>query len=121
MTRISFPANVLEPLKNFLLKKQQKLQQRKQALEAEDPFVGDNRLPNHAASDSGAVEEAGHDRVAALKWEVDKGLITIRKTLTRIKLGNYGQCENCGRFIDTDRLAIDPTATLCVTCSGKKT
>ncbi|MBI2010556.1 MAG: TraR/DksA C4-type zinc finger protein [Candidatus Chisholmbacteria bacterium] len=120
MRPISFPANVLEPVKKFLLKKQEKLKQRKLELEAEDPFVGDNRLPNHAASDSGAVEEVSHDRVAALKWEVDKGLINIRKTLTRIKLGNYGLCENCGRLIDTDRLAIDPTATLCVECSGKK-
>lgn len=120
MTKINFPANVLEPVKNFLLQRQRKLQQRKKELEAEDPFMGDNRLPNHAASDSGAVEETGHDRVAALKWEVDKGLINIRKTLTRIKLGNYGLCENCGRLIDTDRLAIDPTATLCVQCSGKK-
>lgn len=51
-----------------------------------------------------------------MKEEIDKTLINIRKALTKIKIGNYGQCENCGRLIDTDRLAIDPSASLCVSC-----
>ncbi|MBU1500205.1 TraR/DksA C4-type zinc finger protein, partial [Patescibacteria group bacterium] len=46
-------------------------------------------------------------------------LIRIRKTLTRIKLGRFGICEECKHMIDPDRLAIDPTATLCIDCAKK--
>jgi len=44
----------------------------------------------------------------------------VRKTLTRIKLGRYGICEECHKMIDTDRLAIDLTAEYCVKCAVKK-
>lgn len=117
---ISFPANVLKPVQDFLMKKQAKLERRKKDLKKEDPFADRGRLVNKAASDADAVEQSGHDRVAALKLEVDKGLINIRKTLTKIKVGKYGLCESCGKMIDTDRLAIDPTAAYCVTCSKKR-
>ena len=117
---IRFPTKVLQPLRNFLLKKQTKLEQRKKKLAKEDPFSDTGRLTDNAASDADAAEQSGHDRVAALKHEVDKGLINIRKTLTKIKLGKYGLCESCGNMIDTDRLAIDPTADYCMQCSAKK-
>jgi len=61
----------------------------------------------------------GHERVQAIKLEVDKGLINIRKALTRIKVGSYGTCARCGKLIDTDRLAINPTAEYCVECEKK--
>jgi len=118
--KIKFPANVLGPLRNFLLEKQRKLLRRKNNLSQEDPFADTDRLNDNAASDADAVEQSGHDRVAALKHEVDKGLITVRKTLTKIKVGKYGLCEDCGKMIDTDRLAIDPTVANCMKCSAKK-
>lgn len=117
---VSFPAKVLQPLREFLVNKQKKLERRKKELEKEDPFTDTSRLTDNAASDADAAEQSGHDRVAALKLEVDKGLINIRKTLTKIKVGRYGLCENCGEMIHTDRLAIDPTAELCIKCSTKK-
>lgn len=117
---VKFPANVVQPIRDFLVKKEQKLKQRKQELEQEDPFANTDRLIDNAASDADAAEQSGHDRVSALKIEVDKGLINIRKTLTKIKLGKYGLCEDCHKMIDTDRLAIDPTAAKCVECSAKK-
>lgn len=119
MAKMSFPANVLEPIKNFLTRKEKQLEERKKELDKEDPFADTDRLNNNAAIDADVMEQTGHDRVAALKLEVDKGLITIRKSLTRIKLGKYGLCESCGKMIDTDRLAIDPTAALCIECSKK--
>lgn len=117
---IQFPANVLAPLRDFLLDKKKKLEVRKRELEKEDPFAEMGRIGNNAAIDADAAEQNGHDRVAALKFEVDKALITIRKALTKIKLGNYGLCESCGEMIDTDRLAIDPTAEYCIKCSSKR-
>jgi RNA polymerase-binding transcription factor DksA len=116
---IKFPNKVLKPIQEFLLEKQKKLTNRKKELAKEDPFADTDRLTNNAASDADAVEQWGHDRVAALKLEVDKGLINIRKTLTKIKLGSFGQCEKCNKLIDTDRLAIDPTIDRCISCSEK--
>ena len=117
--KFSFPLQVLQPIKDFLVDKQMKLLKRKQALTREDPFSDPARVDDNAALDADAAEISGHDRVSALKWEVDKMLIEIRKALTRMKLGKYGLCDKCGEMIDTDRLAIDPTIELCVGC-GKK-
>lgn len=114
-----YPKNVLEPIKDYLLRKQQQLIRRKKSLEAEDPFADKDRINDNAAIDTEAAEQYGHDRVAAIKSESDKALVRIRKALTLIKIGKWGQCEECGKMIDTNRLAIDPTVSLCVICQSK--
>lgn len=119
MSRIRFPLKVLQPVKKHLKSKEKKLKKRKKALEAEDPFADVDRVNDNAAVDTDAAEEVGHDRIAALKQEVDKTLIRVRKTLTKIKLGKYGLCEGCKKLINTDRLAIDPTITDCIKCAKK--
>jgi len=116
---MKFPAYILKPIKDYLEKQRKKLEKRKKDLEKEDPFNDVGRLNDNAANDTEAAEEIGHERVAALKKEIDKTLIRVRKALTRIKLGKYGLCAQCGRMIDTDRLAIDPTADLCIECQKK--
>ena len=115
-SKFSFPLQVLQPIRDYLMTQQVKLLKRKKQLTAEDPFSDTSRVDDNASLDTDAAEISGHDRVSALKWEVDKGLVRVRKTLTRMKLGNYGLCAKCGRMIDTDRLAVDPTVELCVTC-----
>jgi len=119
MSRIKFPSKVLLPLKKYLKSKEDKLKKRKKDLEIEDPFNDVDRVNDNAAIDTDAAEKTGHDRVIALKQEIDKTLIRVRKTLTKIKLGNYGTCEKCKKLIDTDRLAIDPTASFCIKCVKK--
>lgn len=116
-----FPMKVLQPIRDYLLKRETEFKKRKKRLSKEDPFADTNRINDNAAIDAEAAEEEGHERVSALKAEVDKTLIRIRKSLTRIKLGSYGICSGCKKLIDTDRLAIDPTADLCIKCAnGKK-
>lgn len=117
MTKIKFPLKVLLPVQKYLSDQVKKLEKRKEALELEDPFNDEDRVNDNAAVDTDAAEEFGHDRVAALKTEVDKTLIRIKKSLTKIKLGKYGLCEKCKNMIDTDRLAIDPTVSHCIKCA----
>lgn len=117
---MKFPSKVLKPIKEYLEKKKKSLEKRKKDLEEEDPFNDPSRVNDNASSDTDAAEEAGHERVSALKREIDKSLIRIRKTLTRIKVGKYGSCQKCKKLIDTDRLAVDPTADLCISCVKKK-
>jgi len=117
---MKLPTHVLKPIQDYLESKRKKLEKRKKDLDKEDPFNDTFRLIDNAAIDTEAAEEEGHERVWALKKEIDKTLIRIKKTLTRIKLGKYGICAQCKKMIDTDRLAIDPTAELCVDCSKLK-
>jgi len=118
--KISFPASVLKPIKQFLHLEAKKLEERKKVLEKEDPFADTERLTDNAATDSDAREQFGHARVEAMKKEIDRRLIDIRKALTKIKIGKYGICEKCGKMIDTDRLMIKPEATLCIECEKKR-
>ena len=117
---ISFPGYVLEPIRKFLRREEQGLEKRKKSLENEDPFADTRRLADNAASDADAAEQFGHARIEALRREVDRRLIEIRKALSRIKIGQYGHCESCGQMIDTDRLMVKPEATLCLKCEQKK-
>jgi len=121
MAKIIFPFSVLKPVQKHLEDKEKKLKKRKKTLSKEDPFIDTDRLNDNAALDTEAAEEEGHERVSVLKREIDKTLIRVRKALTRIKVGKYGVCESCGKMIDTDRLAIDPTVELCMVCVNKKT
>lgn len=113
---IKFPAVVLRPIYDYLTSEERRLKAQKKRLNQEDPFKDGNREFDNAAVDSEVAELVGHERVSAIRVEVDKTLINIRKALSRIKLGKYGVCTNCGKMIDTDRLAINPAAEFCVSC-----
>ena len=117
---VKFPANVLKPVKKFLSKEEKRLKKRKKDLVKEDPFKDQRRVTDNAATDSDAEEQIGHEKNVALKREVDRKLIQIKKALTFIKLGKYGTCEKCRKMIDTDRLMIMPETTICVKCEKKK-
>ena len=120
MAAVKFPQNVLEPVRKHLLSKKAQLEKRKSNFAQEDPFADPDRLNDNAALDADAAEQFGHERVEAMEKETDKNLVRIKKALTRIKIGSYGICEDCGQMIDTDRLAIDPTAQYCVNCESKR-
>ena len=44
----------------------------------------------------------------------------IAAALARIKQDDYGYCTECGEEIAFERLKIDPTATLCISCANEK-
>lgn len=117
---IKFPVKVLKPIRDYLLATQKRLVRRRRNIIAEDPFSDTSRVNDNAASDTDAAEVSGHYRAEALRNEVDRGLITIRRALTKIRLGKYGLCEKCGKMIDTDRLAVNPAAELCMKCEKKR-
>jgi len=65
------------------------------------------------------VEEIGN--ALAVKEVLEKKLIKIDAALERIKKGEYGVCESCGKEIEFKRLRIEPAATLCTKCVKKMT
>jgi RNA polymerase-binding transcription factor DksA len=115
----AMPARVIKSVYNRLLEEQKNLMARKKRLRREDPFADTSRSSEKAAIDTDVNAQVGHERVMGIQNEVDKMLIRVRKSLTAIRLGKYGICENCGKMIDTNRLAINPTAEYCMDCASK--
>jgi len=118
--KLTFPSNVFIPVGRFLQQKLNLLLKRKKEIEEDDPFNDTSRLIDNASPDTDAAEQFGHARTSALKNEIAKKIIQIRKALTRIKIGKYAVCEDCGNLIDTDRLVVYPEATKCVSCEAKR-
>ena len=116
----SFPRELLERMRLHLEQEKKKLVKEMSNLSAQDPFSDPDRVNDNAASDSEASEESSHDRFAAMLDELKIKLANIDSALARIADGTYGFCSNCHEMIDTDRLAILPTATLCLSCEQSK-
>ena len=116
--KISFPSQLLKPLVAYLKGERKKLKETKKKLKKVDPFVTGNRDTDNSV-DSDVAENVEHDRAFAMRRQVARSLVAVRKTLTRIKLGKYGICVGCEKMIDTDRLAVTPTAEYCVGCAKK--
>lgn len=116
---LRYPARLLRPIGDFLSNQLSSLERRRSSLDNDDPFSS-GRADSIASPDAGAAEQFGRARVEALRHELDRRIIQMRKALTRVKLGTYGICEDCGEMIDTDRLVISPDATFCVSCERKR-
>lgn len=116
----SFPSEILEQLRLHLEEEKKKLFVQMKDLSDQDPFSDPDRVNDNAASDSEANEESSHDRYAAMLDELKTKLTSIDAALTRVGDGTYGYCSKCNKMIDTDRLAILPTATLCLSCEQSK-
>lgn len=115
--KIKFPRSVLLPLIKYLKGEKSRLKETKNELKKEDPFIAGNR-DNDNSVDSDVAENVEHDRSSAMRRQVTRSIIEIKKTLSRIKLGRYGVCANCGKMIDTDRLSVKPTAEFCMPCEA---
>lgn len=116
----NFPSDTVEQIRLFLEDEKKRVQLRIQELSAQDPFSDPDRSNDNAASDTEATEESNHDRYVALVEQLKSQLKDLDASLVRIGDGKYGFCTNCGQLIDTDRLAILPTATLCLNCQINK-
>lgn len=119
-TSVTYPKDVVEPVKEYLNDKLTTLERKKKQLDAADPITDKSAANDDAAIDADASVQVGHMQVSAVRRTYDRTIIQVRKALTMIKLGKYGICERCGQMIDTDRLMIMPETTLCVSCETKR-
>lgn len=116
---LKLPKRLLSAIGDFLGARLKKLESRRAAIKRDDPFEN-GRSESLASPDTDAAEQFGHARSEAMKRELDRRIIQTRKALARVKIGDYGICEQCGKMIDTDRLMIYPEATLCIICESKR-
>ena len=56
--------------------------------------------------------------LAEIDRDVDE-LRAVQHALARLKRGEYGICQACGRDIDPARLEALPQAALCVSCQAR--
>ncbi len=110
-----YPDKVLKPLKEYLEVQRQMLTSQLAELESTDPYNAPERISDNETGDD-SYENNEHDKVVALKGQIIHSLQEVNETLDRIKKGTYGFCQKCGKMINTDRLAIKPTAKLCIEC-----
>lgn len=115
-----FPSDILRDIRDHLEEERARIAERIGQLLQQDPFSDPDRVNDNAASDLEASEESSHDRFAAMVDELKDKRSSIDAALDRIAKGTYGFCTNCGQMIDTDRLAVLPTATLCLACERRK-
>ncbi len=116
----ALPQNLLNHVSNFLHIRLKLLEKRKKDITKEDPFKDPSRVDDNAAIDIEADEQYGHARSFAIRKEIGRAMIQVRKALTRVRLGKYGVCDDCGLMIDTDRLMAYPEATLCAKDARKR-
>jgi len=114
----SFPSEILDEVKTHLIREQQEVTKQIEVVSDQDPFT-EERM-NDADAGTEANETTDHDRFAAMTDELKTKLEAIKSALIRIEDGSYGFCDECKEMIDTDRLSILPTATLCLSCEQKK-
>ncbi|OIO12731.1 hypothetical protein COV53_04725 [Candidatus Gottesmanbacteria bacterium CG11_big_fil_rev_8_21_14_0_20_37_11] len=117
---MKLPKTISEEIKAHLIDEEAKIKKTLVSLKLQDPFSDPDRLNDNAASDTEASEESSHERMEALEKELNIHQEEIHQALMRLEKGIYGKCVACASMIDTDRLAIKPTALYCVDCEKKK-
>jgi len=121
--------------KSSLKKNKEKLEKEKKAIEGElqrfakkDEKLKDDWDTKFPHFDSGAggqmmEDEAGEVEEYVTKLPIEYGLeIRLRDinlALDKMKKGQYGQCEKCGKSIPKERLEAAPEARLCSKCVPK--
>ncbi len=113
---VVFPKSLLIPIKGFLQNELARLRKTKHSIEKSDPFMNSDRTVQNSVEED-VDEQIGHNETQAKAKFLSKQIVQFRKALARIKIGKYGVCERCGQMIDTDRLAVRPEITLCISCS----
>lgn len=108
-----------EKFKNMLLRQQKNVEEDIKNLEDDDPVLNDHGLAESSEPGTDSWLADTHSRVVAVKRNLIDILEKTKKALFNIKTGKYGECERCGRSIETQRLEAIPTATLCINCSKK--
>lgn len=119
--------------KKLLLELKQKLEKERAIIEGQlkrfakkdEKLKGDwdTRFPKWGGSEVGsaALEKAAdeveeYSTLLPIEYSLELKLKNIDLALEKIKKGEYGMCEKCGKKIEEKRLKISPEARLCLKC-----
>lgn len=65
-----------------------------------------------------AVEMEDDASLEAQAVLVAREIESVKRALSRIENGNYGECVRCGDAISPKRLQVRPEAALCISCAS---
>jgi len=113
---LHFLKNKLEEEKALLEKELSRFAQR-------DPKIKDNwksKFPQFERRGERKEESADEVEEYAtrlpIEYHLELKLRDVNLALEKIKKGNYGICEKCGKEIDKERLKAYPSARFCTQC-----
>jgi RNA polymerase-binding transcription factor DksA len=64
-----------------------------------------------------AVEQEDDEALEHQGALIESEIASVRRALSRIADGSFGQCVRCGAQIAPDRLEARPEAALCIDCA----
>lgn len=118
--------------KKLLKQLKEKLEKQKNAIETEfrkfatedEKLKGDwdTKYPRHDGGVGSQALEDAADQVEeyvtflSLEHNMELRLQDVNLALEKIKKGNYGKCEKCGKKISDERLKVYPEARRCNKC-----
>ena len=78
-------------------------------------------LSSQEVQDSGDLAEkyADYEERSSKLFLLESRLSDIENALEKIDNNKYGDCENCSKGIEEDRLEVNPAAPTCKNCMGK--
>jgi RNA polymerase-binding transcription factor len=68
----------------------------------------------------GTTEAVERISSTAAARSIAAALAELDRALEKVDEGTYGVCDDCEQLISSDRLEAMPSATLCVTCSARR-
>ena len=85
-----------------------------------DRIAQDLAEPLNRNSSEQAVEMEDDVSLEGQAALIAREIVSVRRALTRIDNGTYGECVRCGGEIAPKRLEARPEAALCIECASKE-
>lgn len=114
----NLPQKTIETIKRLLQRQQRQVEQNLKTVKEDDPATAPSLAESSEPGTDSWIAQ-NHTSVVALGDTLKRAGGSIKKALGKIKDGNYGKCEHCGKHIENGRLLAMPTAELCLACSKK--
>lgn len=112
---------LLEKLKTRLEKKEKDLKKDLKRFAKKDKNLKgdyDTKFPQIGEdSDENASEVNIYESTLPVEFALEKKLQAVKGALERIKKGQYGKCQSCGKKISAKRLEALPEAETCLKCA----
>jgi len=115
---------IIEKLKEKLEKEKKEIEEvlKRIAKEGKIPEDWEAKFPHYGEESGMGIEEKSADQVEeyealrATEQTLEVKLRDIKLALKKIKKGNYGMCESCGKKIELKRLKTLPETRFCKRC-----
>ena len=115
---LDFPQKTINYIKNVLLRQQKQIEKNLKKVSDDDPAKSPALAESSEPGTDSYIADT-HTKTVVLEEQLKKTNTSIKIALLKIRKGNYGKCENCGKQIEIGRLLAMPMAQYCLSCSKK--